>query len=73
MSNKNPFEIRSEVLGMAKDYLDKQYAMNVEFTKKLFEQGKKTTEEMQTAYTPYTMDDLMKKAGEMYAFILKKD
>ncbi len=73
MSNKNPFEIRSEVLGMAKDYLDKQYAMNVEFTKKLFEQGKKTAEEMQTAYTPYTMDELMKKAGEMYAFILKKD
>ena len=73
MSNKNPFEIRSEVLGMAKDYLDKQYAMNVEFTKKLFEQGKKTAEEMQTAYTPYTMDELMKKATEMYAFVLKKD
>lgn len=73
MSNKNPFEIRSEVLGMAKDYLDKQYAMNVEFTKKLFEQGKKTAEEMQAALTPYTMDELTKKATEMYAFILKKD
>jgi hypothetical protein len=73
MSNKNPFEIRSEVLGMAKDYLDKQTQMNVEFTKKLFEQGKKTVEEMQAAYTPYTMDDLMKKAGEMYAFVIKKD
>lgn len=73
MSNKNPFEIRSEVLGMAKDYLDKQTQMNVEFTKKLFEQGKKTVEEMQAAYTPYTMDDLIKKAGEMYAFVIKKD
>lgn len=73
MSNKNPFEIRSEVLGMAKDYMDKQYAMNVEFTKKMFEQGKKTAEEFQAACQPYSMDDLMKKATEMYAFILKKD
>lgn len=73
MSNKNPFEIRSEILGMAKDYLDKQYAMNVELTMKLFEQGQKTAEEMKTAYTPYSMDDLMKKAGEMYAFVTKKD
>jgi hypothetical protein len=73
MSNKNPFEIRSDVLGMAKDYMDKQYQMNVEFTKKLFEQGKKTAEEFQNACQPYSMEDLMKKATEMYAFVIKKD
>ena len=71
--SKSPFQIRSEILGMAKDYMDKQYQMNVEFTKKLFEQGKKTAEEFQAAVQPYSMDDLMKKAGEMYAFVIKKD
>lgn len=71
--SKSPFEIRSEVLGMAKDYMDKQYQMNVEFTKKLFDQGKKTAEEFQAAVQPYSVEDLMKKATEMYAFVLKKD
>ena len=73
MSNKNPFEIRSEVLGMAKDYMDKQYAMNVDFTKRMFDEGKKTTEEMQAALQPYAVEDLIKRATEMYAFVLKKD
>ena len=36
MSNKNPFEIRAEMLQMAKDYMDQQYHMNVEFTKQLW-------------------------------------
>jgi hypothetical protein len=73
MSNKNPFEIRSEVLGMAKDYMDKQYAMNVDFTKRMFDEGKKTAEEMQVALQPYAVEDLIKRATEMYAFVLKKD
>ena len=49
MSNKNPFEIRAEMLQMAKDYMDQQHHMNVEFTKQLWEQGKKSIEEMQAA------------------------
>jgi hypothetical protein len=73
MTNKNPFEIRTEVLEMAKDYLDKQTQMNVEFTKKMFEQGQKTSEELREAMTPYTMDELMEKAKEMYSFVSKKD
>lgn len=73
MSNKNPFEIRAEMLQMAKDYMDKQWEMNLEFTKKLFEQNKKTVEDMQKALQPYSMDDLMKKAQEMYSFVSKKD
>ena len=73
MSNKNPFEIRSEMLAMAKDYMDQAYAMNVEFTRKMFEEGKKTAEEMQEALQPYSMDDLMEKAKEMYTFVSNKD
>ena len=73
MSNKNPFEIRSEMLAMAKDYMDQQYHMNIEFTRKLFDEGKKTAEELQAAITPYSMEDLIEKAKEMYSFVSNKD
>ena len=72
MSNKNPFEIRSEMLAMAKDYLDQQYHMNLEFTQKMFEQGKKTSEEMQSALTMYSTQELMDKAKELYSFVATK-
>jgi hypothetical protein len=39
----------------------------------LFDQGKKTAEEMQAALTPYDVKDLMAKAQEMYSFVSKKD
>ena len=35
------------MLQMAKDYMDQQYHMNVDFANKMFEAGKKTMEEMQ--------------------------
>ena len=73
MSNKNPFELRAEVLGMAKDYMDQAWQMNLEFTRSMFEQGKKTVDDMQTAFTPYDIKDLMSKAQEMYSFVTKKD
>jgi len=73
MTNKNPFEIRSEILEMAKDYMDKQTQMNIDFATKMFDAGKKTAEELQVAMTPYSMDDLMTKAKEMYSFVSKKD
>ena len=74
MSNKNPFEIRAEIVSLAKDYMDQQYRMNVNFVEKAMEEGKKTFEDYQEAVTSmYTMDDLMKKAQEMYSFVSKKD
>ena len=73
MSNKNPFELRTEILEMAKDYMDKQTQMNVEFATKMFEAGQKTADELKEAMTPYSMDDLMEKAKEMYSFVSKKD
>ena len=66
MSNKNPFEIRAEMVSLAKDYMDQQYRMNVNFVEKAMEEGKKTFEDYQEAVTSmYTMDDLMNKAKEM--------
>jgi hypothetical protein len=73
MSNKNPFEIRAEMLQLAKEYMDQQYHMNIQFAEKLMDQGKKTAEELQEMYKMYTMEELMEKAKEMYSFVLKKD
>ena len=73
MSNKNPFEIRTEMLAMAKDYMDRAWEMNYMFSQQLFEQGKKTSEEMQEALKPYSTEELMKKATELYSFVTKKD
>jgi hypothetical protein len=73
MTNKNPFEIRAEMLQLAKDYMDQQYHMNVQFAEKMVEQGKKTAEELQSVYKMYSMEELMEKAKEMYSFVSKKD
>ena len=73
MSNKNPFEIRTEMLHMAKDYMHRQWEMNYMFTQQMFDQGKKTAEEMQAALKPYSTEELMKKASELYSFVSKKD
>jgi len=73
MANKNPFEIRSEMLQLAKDYMDQQYHMNREFTEKMFEAGKVAMEEYKEATKMYSMEELMEKAKEMYSFVSKKE
>ncbi len=73
MTNKNPFEIRAEMLTLAKEYMDQQYQMNMKFMEKAVEEGKKSFEDMQKASEMYSMDDLMEKAKEMYSFVSKKD
>ena len=73
MSNKNPFEIRADVLEMAKQYMDQQTHLNIQYWEKLMQLGQGTVDEMKVAYTPYSMDELMKKAAEMYSFVTKKD
>ena len=72
MSNKSPYEIRSDVLAMAKEFMDKSYQMNLAHHTQLFEAGQKTVEEMTKAMTPYTMDELMEKASKMYNFVQDK-
>lgn len=73
MSNKNPFEIRAEMLTLAKDYMDAQHQLNIQLMNDMYEQGKKTYEEVQEAYKMYSMDELMEKAKQMYSFVSKKD
>ena len=71
--SKNPFEIRADMLSMAKEYMDKQYELNVSFAKDMLAQGKQTAEEFQKAIQPYSVEELMKKAQELYSFVSKKD
>ena len=78
MSNKNPYEIRFDVLAMAKELADRQYdmAMNQYWTmvENAKEQSKDITEVMEK-YSPkmYQPQEIMEKAEELYKFVTKKD
>ena len=72
MSNKNPFEIRSEMLQLAKDYMDQQYHMNVQFAEKMMDAGKMQMEEFQKHVEMYSIEEMMEKAKEMYSFVSDK-
>lgn len=78
MSNKNPFELRFDVLKMAKEMADQQYNMaenifwqQLETAK---EQSKDVVETMEK-YMPkmYQPTEIMSKAEELYKFVTKKD
>lgn len=71
--NKNPFEIRADMLKLAKDYMDQNHQLQVQLVNDLFEQNEKTAKQVEEAYKMYSMDDLMEKAKEMYSFVSKKD
>jgi hypothetical protein len=73
MTQKNPFEIRAEMLQMAKDYMDQQYKMNIQLVTDMYDQGQKNMTELQDAYKMYSVEDMMAKAKEMYSFVSKKD
>ena len=77
MANKNPFEIRADMLQLAKEYMDQQYHMNIQFYENMIAEGKKNRKEVQDslkeAYQMYSTDELMNKAKEMYSFVSTKD
>lgn len=68
--SKNPFEIRSDILAMAKDYMDKQSELNMALFNQMVEAGKKSIDECPKMYS---MEDLQEKAKEMYNFVSTKD
>lgn len=71
--NKNPFEIRAEVLQLAKEYMDQQVQMNIKFAERMMEQGQKSMNDVMGLYQMYSMEDLMAKAKEMYSFVSTKE
>jgi CRISPR/Cas system-associated endonuclease Cas3-HD len=73
----NPYQIRTDVLAMAKNMLDKQYDTQMEIAKTMFEANKENMElatEAWNKYIPkmYTMEEVMEKANEMYSFVSEK-
>jgi len=78
MSNKNPFELRFDVLKMAKEMMDQQYSIaEQQFWSQMEnfkEQGKDITE-VYEKYTPkmYKPHEVMEKAEQLYKFVVKKD
>ena len=78
VQHKTPYEIRLEVLQMAKDHLDATIKMQTEFATRMFEvlkDANKMTIEEFSKYVPqmYSVDDITKKAQELYSFIQKKE
>jgi len=85
MTSKNPFEIRLEVLKMAKEMMDQSYndSMNAwwNLASSYAEAANKTTgdflkqseELMKSKPAMYSPEDIMKKAQELYSFVSKKD
>lgn len=76
MSNKNPYELRTDLLAMAKEYLDAEYKRQCDLAtiiyqetlksnKASIEQIKKIVPEM------YNFQDIMVKAQELYGFVSK--
>lgn len=73
MSNKNPFQIRSEILELAKEYMDKQAELNKQYAEKMAQYGKIDNEQYLSSFHPYSFEDLMEKAKEMYSFVTTKE
>ena len=76
MYNKNPFEIRAEMLKLAKDYMDQQYHMNIQFYENMIGECEKARKDIEAqvkdAYKMYSMEELMEKAKELYSFVAEK-
>lgn len=71
--SKTPFEIRSDILAMAKDYMDRQYEANVALAEQMVAAGEKTWGEVQEMTKLYTPAELMEKAEAFYnGFVTKK-
>lgn len=85
MTSKNPFEIRLEVLKMAKEMMDTSYSDSMNgwwslansyaeaHNKSVDEFIKQSAELLSTKPAMYTPEDIMKKAQELYGFVAKKD
>ncbi len=78
MSNKSGFEIRADLLKLAQEHLEAQYHANVDFATQAFQimvnQGKATQASlMEYLPQPYTFEDVMEKAREMYSFVSNKE
>lgn len=78
MANKNPFELRFDVLKMAKEMMDQQYDIAQNQFYQMIDNAKEQNQDIAEVfekYTPkmYQPKEIMEKADELYKFIMKKD
>lgn len=73
----NPYQIRYDVLNMAKDMLDKQYDIQMELAYKAMEMYKDNAEQAIDAYKNYipkaiTPEEIKEQADKLYEFVTDK-
>jgi len=78
MSTKTPFELRFDVLKMAKELMDQQYDIAQQQYWTMVDNAKEQSKDVQEVfekYTPkmYQPSEIMSKAEELYTFVTKKD
>jgi hypothetical protein len=70
----NPYQIRTDILSMAKEMLDKQYDTQMSIAYQAMKQYKENSEQAYEAwnkYIPkmYTPDEIKKVADDLYQFV----
>jgi hypothetical protein len=76
--HKTPFEVRLELLQMAKDHLDATFKAQLDFATMAFgalvTANKATMDEVAKLLPqPYNMTEVIARAAELNAFVCKKD
>jgi hypothetical protein len=74
MTTKNPFEIRLDLLKMAKDMLQEQHDANIAFAKSAFDRADTFGSNLVKVWHDvvpkmYTPDDIIKQAKELQKFV----
>ena len=75
--NKNPYELRFDVLSMAKEMMDRQYDLTVDVTHmaiREFGNAQTDPKEFFKEYAPkmYQPEEVLKTAEELYTFVSEK-
>ena len=71
-SNKNGYEIRAQVLEYAQNYVEEQKKLNIAYAEKMHKLGKMHLDAYLEAIKPYSMQEILEKATEMYSFVSRK-
>ena len=75
--SKNPYEIRLDVLKMAKEMADQQFQLQLDLMHRMMDQSSEEGKSIKDAfkeYVPnmYQPDEVIKKANELYAYVSEK-
>ena len=73
----NPYQIRTDILAMAKEMLDKQYDMQMNLAHQAMNMYKENAEEALEAYKKYvpkavTPEEIKAQAEKLYEFVSEK-